>query len=221
MSAVINPINPINPVDIVNDFKPVGLTQGPLVPNLAGPTVNDLKPNLIDPNLKMNMFNKLKAGNNDYWEPTRNALSDFYHNYIKPNWLIIIIVIILIIVLIWRYRVTKNRKEEEQLNAQLNAQINSQDVESQPKQVNQTNQANIEKYTNLVLELRKKNMEQQLEPKPVPVKYPHNIIFPPPAQPKIPKLAYPLYPYHNPGQNIPIGAANKTLQKLSNKKKSI
>ena len=152
----------------------------PFIPEIKAPSVNDLKPNLVDPSFKLKLDDKFKA-QGGVWDSTKSSITNFYNNYIKPNIWIIILVIVIIAILIYRYRVTKNRKEEEQINAQT-------------EDTSKTKTEKVEQYANLIMELRKRNMEESTEPLPETPKYPHNIIYP---RRESSRFAYPVYPYHS------------------------
>lgn len=174
-----------------------------------------LKPNLIDPIIGQKIIKTLKPPREDYWEPTRNVAKSFYHDYIKPNFGLVILIIVIIILLIYRYRVIKNERESKLLQnpmAKIDGNQNNSDKNNSDKNgcdkngcdkngcKNQKNvDPNIEEYSKLLLEYYNQQKENLREPK---IKNFNNRIQP---AKQGPKLAYPMYAYVPGGSLAPSG----------------
>ncbi len=74
-----------------------------------------IKPELIDPYMEKKIIKTLKPKNVDNWEPVKNAVKTFYHNYIRDNIGLCVIILLVIIFFIYRYRYVKKNKEMEML----------------------------------------------------------------------------------------------------------
>lgn len=133
-----------------------------------------LKPNLINPVIEKKIMKTLQPPQYDYWAPTKNTCRNFYRDYLRSNVALIFVMLIVILFLIYRYRVTKNKKQLLPLK-------------ELPDQSNHF----IDQYTNLLINAYEQEHELQREPK-----Y-HNKINHHSAKTyyKNRSIAYPIYPY--------------------------
>lgn len=71
----------------------------------------NLKPDLVDDEIRTRVAQILDSPKEDYWGPAKVAATNVYRNWIKDNWGFLLLMAGLILFLIWRYRYVKRRKK--------------------------------------------------------------------------------------------------------------
>lgn len=122
-----------------------------------------IKPNLIDNALPKRIISTLNPP--DQWGPTKGLMRYVFDEYVVPNKGLIICLIILALLLLYRYRSTKNRRDEIIILPEKN----------DPNE------------TDYLLEMYKTTKEYQMEPK---IKTAESSRI----EMARPKLAYPIFP---------------------------
>ena len=154
-----------------------------------------LKPNLIDPLIERKIIKTLKPQENDYWKPAKSGFKSFFEVYIKPNIALVVIIVIIIIFLIYRYRIIQKEREAREVEIaykkMYGIETSTNDQEKQQpnnkNNIQQKNAAEINEYTDLLLQLYNQQKEKLREPR---IK-------------NQAKFAYPMYPYAQGGSLAP------------------
>ena len=152
-----------------------------------------LKPNLIDPLIERKIMKTLKPPENDYWKPAKSSFKSFFEVYVKPNIGLVIMIVIIIIFLIYRYRIIQKEREARELEMTykkiygIEIPVNNQIQQNNQNKIQQKNTAEINEYTDLLLQLYNQQKEKLREPR---IK-------------NQTKFAYPMYPYAQGGSLAP------------------
>lgn len=149
-----------------------------------------IKPNLLEPIISKKIIRTLNPPKEDYWEPTKNTMTQFYHNYIFPNILLILFIIFVLILLFYRYRITKKEREDKP----------QENFKSELPIINQENSSKISEtmymYPNAQTLFDTYNFQKEEAREPQIKKFSTRVN---PA----PRFAYPLYPYTKGGKLSP------------------
>lgn len=171
-----------------------------------------IKPDLVDAKI-IRKLNHVVNPSKDYWEPTKNVFKSFYENYIKPNFYFFLFVIIFLFFLLYRYKMVRDEKIEEEISDFDKSSLHhfANGIENyQQYYVNYVNEPQarpiIERtYTDILFDAYNKSKELSYEPKINTSKKKNKIGW---AQydkekhsnyafnqkPQM-RLAYPVYPY--------------------------
>lgn len=147
-----------------------------------------LKPNLLDPIVEKKIIKTLKPIQPDYWAPAKNSARSFVDNFIKPNIPLLLFIMVIIIFLIYRYRITKKKREIE------NTSILYGNGYQPKKEINDT--------TNTLIQLYNQQKDFLREPPINDI----DIKRMTPVRVDTPKLAYPMYPYGKNGTLLPANS---------------
>ena len=72
---------------------------------------NQLRPNLVEPEIATKVIRTLKNQQPDYWRPAKITAKSIYQNYIRPNISVVILVLLFGLFLVYRYRSVRDRRE--------------------------------------------------------------------------------------------------------------
>lgn len=145
-------------------------------------------PNLIDPLFKKKIVQILNPPHKDYWKPVRSLFTIIYEDYIKTYSGVVFLLVLLLIFLIYRYRMVKLEKEDNELNqkSSLNSSPNSNSNSNPNSNLSLDQQIVNDFWKNYTMKISESVSAEPQMPQ-IQVQY-----QPPPTVP-----AYPVFPYGN------------------------